>query len=791
VRRRALARLPNGPSRRWVRALLLGVCVAAGVLAPAPALAHVKWFTDPTPHPLQAEWILSARTLLCAVTSALAVVVLALIRRKVGRRDWPASPLLGRMAAGAPTILAIQAAIGLVAAATRPALLAPNLPLGSDVISLGLVAMQLGIACAFITGLADWLAGLALIALVPLVAVIKSPADAFEQVLWAGIGTVVVIIGRTAMDGGKARALFERRSPAWAGRAVTALRIATGLSLVAVALGEKIWNPLLGRAFLLERPELNVFHNLLGVSWFSDDVFVLAAGLTEAAIGVMLISGILPRLVILGMWLPFHLGIPVLPPQEFIGHLPIFGIMYVLFVHGARESEARAPWTNRWGRPERRTRIVILGGGFAGVAVAEQLERVLGDDPSVVLTLISDSSTLVFTPLLAEVAAGQLEPSQIGSSLRARLKRSRVVRGRVTGIDLDNRGVQLQLDDGVDDVPFDHLVLALGSVANYHGMQTVAEEAFDFKTLEDAVRIRNHVIDLFERADHEPDPARRRALLTIVVAGGGFSGVELAGVLNDFTRDLLAYYPRISPRERRIILVHSRERILPELSAGLAADALKRLASRGVTFALNTRVADARNGVVVLRPGGEVRTETLIWTAGVAPNPLLRSLPVERDARGAVRVDRGLAVPGQFGVWALGDCASVTDARTGQISPPTAQFAVRQAAFLARNLHASLKGKPLEAFQFQALGTLCSVGHHAACAEIKGLRFSGFVAWLLWRAIYLHKLPGWERKLRVLGSWLIGELFPRDIVQTPHGAAERSPRDDRAVELPARDQRAS
>jgi NADH dehydrogenase len=271
---------------------------------------------------------------------------------------------------------------------------------------------------------------------------------------------------------------------------------------------------------------------------------------------------------------------------------------------------------------------------------------------------------------------------------------------------------------------------------------------------------------VFERADREPNSADRQALLTIVVAGGGFAGVELAGALNDFARGMLVYYPRVPPEELRIVLVHSRDRILPELSESLAAYALDRMAARGVTFKLNARVAGARRGVVLLNPAEELRTETLIWTAGVTPNPLLADLPLERDRRGAVVVESTLAVPARPGVWALGDCAAVVDARTGQPSPPTAQFALRQAATLARNIHASVRGKPLAPFHFDALGTLCVVGHHTACAEIKGIRFSGLFAWLMWRAIYLAKLPGLERKVRVASDWLIELFFPRDIVQT-------------------------
>ena len=425
--------------------------------------------------------------------------------------------------------------------------------------------------------------------------------------------------------------------------------------------------------------------------------------------------------------------------------------------------------------PAVRTRIVILGGGFAGVTTAEHLEQAFGADRTVSLTLVSETNALLFTPMLAEVAASSLEPTHISSPLRTSLRRTTVVRGRVVAIDFDGRRVRLapeadpltgELTLAAREEPFDQLVLALGSVSNYLGLKHVQAEAFDFKTLVDAIRIRNHVIEAFERADREPGPADRRALVTIVVAGGGFAGVELAGALNDFTRGMLVYYPHVPPEELRIIVVHSRDRILPELSASLAAYALDRLAARGVTFKLNARVADARRGVVVLHPAEEIRTETLIWTAGVTPNPLLAGLSLERDRRGAVMVDSTLAVPGRPGVWALGDCAAVVDGRTGQPCPPTAQFALREAATLARNIHASVRGRPLKPFHFDALGTLCVVGHHTACAEIKGLRFSGLFAWLLWRGIYLAKLPGLERKVRVVADWLIELFFPRDIVQT-------------------------
>jgi NADH dehydrogenase len=427
--------------------------------------------------------------------------------------------------------------------------------------------------------------------------------------------------------------------------------------------------------------------------------------------------------------------------------------------------------------PAAKTRIVILGGGFAGVTTAIQLERAFGADPSVSLALVSDTNALLFTPLLAEVAGGSLEAAHISSPLRTSLRRTAVIRGRVTEIDLERRRVRLAPRAGVptpsadaekdrEELAYDHLVLALGAVSSYVGMRDVQAAAFEFKSLADAVRLRNHVIDMFERADSEPDPDVRCPLLTFVVAGGGFAGAELAGALNDFTRGMLASYPNIPHDEVKVVLVHSRDRILPELSEPLAAYALRRMAVRGVTFKLNTRVRGAREGAVLLKPDEELRTRTLVWTAGTAPHPLLQGLPVQRDPRGGVIVDPTLAVPGREGVWALGDCAAVPNGSGGATCPPTAQFAVREAALLARNIRARLKGLPAKAFHFDSLGSLCVVGYHTACAEIKGFRFSGVFAWLLWRALYLGKLPGFERKARVLMDWLLELFFPRDTVQT-------------------------
>jgi NADH dehydrogenase len=427
-----------------------------------------------------------------------------------------------------------------------------------------------------------------------------------------------------------------------------------------------------------------------------------------------------------------------------------------------RSQTSPAPSTTA---PVMTTRIVILGGGFAGVTTAQHLEQLFGADPSVSFTLVSETNALLFTPMLAEVAASSLEPTHITTPLRTSLRRTRVVRARATDVDLTRQCVRLAPSD-TEELSFDHLVLAVGSVSNYLGLDGVERTALNFKTLGDAMRIRNRVIEMFERADRESDPDRRRALLTFAVAGGGFAGAELAGGLNDFARGMLVDYPRLSSDDVRVALIHSRDRILPELSPELAEYARARMEERGVTFKLNARVVDARPGVVVLQPTEELLAETLVWTAGVRPNPLLESLSIPRDRRGAVAVDAQLRVINAPGVWALGDCAAVTDARTRQPCPPTAQFALREAYTLAHNLHAVVTGRRPREFHFDALGTLCVVGHHTACADIKGLRFSGLFAWLLWRGIYLGKLPGLERKVRVLSDWLIELVFPRDIVQT-------------------------
>ena len=430
--------------------------------------------------------------------------------------------------------------------------------------------------------------------------------------------------------------------------------------------------------------------------------------------------------------------------------------------------------------------IVILGGGFAGMQTATSLEDEFHTNPGVSFSLISETNALLFTPMLAEVAGSNLEPSHISTPLRSSLHRTQFTRASVASVDLQRRRVILKTDPidmtGSDsaqpdpgethEIAYDHLVFALGSVSNYLGMVDLEKYSFDFKSLLDAIRIRNHVIEMFEKADREADPVRRKALLTFVIAGGGFAGVELAGAMNDFAHGILADYPRLPPADLSVILVHSHDTILPELSESLGRYALQRMAERGVIFRLKVRLLDAKPGRVILSDG-ELAAETLVWTAGVAPSPVVKALDLPKNKRGALTVDATLAIPGHDGLWALGDCAAVFDAKSKNAVPPTAQFALREAAVLAKNIRAQIEGRPLKPFHFNSLGSLCVIGHQTACAELtvpfsrnRAMRFSGLLAWAMWRFIYLAKLPGLEQKIRVLTDWTVELFFPPDIVQT-------------------------
>ena len=413
-----------------------------------------------------------------------------------------------------------------------------------------------------------------------------------------------------------------------------------------------------------------------------------------------------------------------------------------------------------------RPRIVILGGGFGGVSAARRLERLFGGSKDVEIVLISDQNFLLFTPMLPEVPSSSIEAKHIVSPIRAFFRRAEFMNAEVLSIDLQEWTVSASHCPQCEsaNVSFDHLVLALGSTTNFFGLPGVAEHALPMKTLSDAMTLRNHIIDLFEHADMQPSPEARKAMLTFVVAGGGFAGVETVAEIGDFLRTAGRFYRRIQPEDVRVVLVHAGPRILPEISESLGQYAAQELRKNGVEIFFETQVASATPSGVELTSGATIPSRTLVWTAGVTPSPLLASLPCARNTRGQVLVNEFLEVPGPPGIWALGDCAEVRDPETGQPYPPTAQHAIREGKIIAENIAASLQGGSKKAFRYKPLGTLASLGRRSAVAEILGVRFSGFFAWWLWRTIYLMKLPSFDRKVRVAIDWTLDLIFPRDIV---------------------------
>lgn len=419
---------------------------------------------------------------------------------------------------------------------------------------------------------------------------------------------------------------------------------------------------------------------------------------------------------------------------------------------------------------DRRTRVLIVGGGFGGVYAAMRLEKLLKNDPSVEVGLISKENYLVFQPLLPEVISGSIGILDTISPIRRLCPNTNLYCREVESIDLKSKIVTAS--SGFRPRPYrleyDHLVIALGNITSFVDQPGLQEHALPFKYLGDGLVLRNHIIHALEEADIEPDPEVRHALLTFVIVGGGFSGVEVVAELNDFVRRVARSFRRIDRGEIRVILLHAGPLILPELPDDLARFAQRLLQRRGVGIRLNTRLAGATGESALLAGGERIPTKTLVSTVPGAPNPLVSTLPCRKE-RGRIVVDPFLEVPDYPGVWAVGDCAWVLDARTGKPCPPTAQHAIREANCLATNLAATLRGKPKRAFAFQALGKLAALGHRSAVAEVFGVKVSGFVAWLLWRMIYLMKMPGFDRKMRVATDWLLDLLLPPDIVQLKTG----------------------
>lgn len=411
-------------------------------------------------------------------------------------------------------------------------------------------------------------------------------------------------------------------------------------------------------------------------------------------------------------------------------------------------------------------RILVIGGGFGGVYTALELEKRLKNDPSVEITLTSHDNFFLFTPMLHEVAASDLDLTTIVNPIRKLLRKVNFVAGEIHSIDLENRKVKVLhgLDRHEHVQEFDQIVLSLGCTTNFFGIPGLEEHAITMKSLEDAVNLRNRMIAMLEEADPECGETVRKPLLTIVTAGGGFAGVETLASINDFLRESLKFYRNIKESDLRIVLVQPGDVILPELGPQLGAYAQKKLRERGIEILTKTRVTGYDGRVVALNNGMNIESRTLIWTAGTTPHMMLNSLPCKNE-KGRLVVNANLEVEARPGVWALGDCAIVPDLTTGGVCPPTAQHALRQARTLAKNIIAFRQGQPTQPFKFKTIGQLASIGHRTGVARVFGVNFSGFIAWWMWRTIYLSKLPRFEKKVRVALDWSLDLLFSKDLVQ--------------------------
>lgn len=411
--------------------------------------------------------------------------------------------------------------------------------------------------------------------------------------------------------------------------------------------------------------------------------------------------------------------------------------------------------------------VVVLGGGFAGVYCAQSLERALGRSTSVRRALIAEENHMVFQPMLPEVAGGSLSAHHVVNPLRLLCRHTEILKGTVEAIDWPARTLRLFVGPltGHVTVRFQHLVVTLGAVIDLRRIPGMPEHAFLMQNVGDAMLLRATVVSRLESANLETDAHARRRLLTFVVVGGGYSGVETAGEILDLVRAAAALYPSVDVEDIHVVLVHSRDHLLPTMTRRLSEYCARVLRRRGLDLRLNVRVHSLTATEVHLSDGGTIAASTVVSTVGNAPHPLVVDLIRQAGLaaeKGRICVDTSLRVPGQPQLWAAGDCAAVPFVRGGTC-PQTAQFAYRQGRLLGRNLAAVFRDRPIRPFRFKGLGELATVGHHAAVASVFGWNFSGRFAWFLWRTIYLFKLPRLDRKVRVVLDWTLDLFFPRDL----------------------------
>jgi NADH dehydrogenase len=410
-----------------------------------------------------------------------------------------------------------------------------------------------------------------------------------------------------------------------------------------------------------------------------------------------------------------------------------------------------------------KTRVVIVGGGFGGVYTALHLEKIAG--PNVEITLISRDNYFLMTPLLFEAGSGILEPRHAVNPIRPLLTRAQFVEAEVTAIDIENKTVASQLPNCTQAQAhgFDHLVLALGGITNI-SIVPGSEHGLTFKTLGDAIYLRNQVIRLFECADVEQDLARKRAQLTYVIVGAGLVGMELMGELNAFARNVTNLYKNVDPSMLHFELIEAGPQIAPEFDGKLANYSAEVLKKRGVTVRTNTPVKAIYPDRIELPDGQFIEAQTIVVATGVAPSPLLKTLKITKDRKGRVQTEPTMRVQGTTNLWALGDCA-VIPGPDGKPYPPLAQHALREAKQLAANIDATIRGQPPQAFIYSNKGTLAALGHYKGAGKIYGVPIYGFFAWWVWRTYYLTRMPRWSRRLRIVIDWTVALFFKNDVVQ--------------------------
>ena len=412
--------------------------------------------------------------------------------------------------------------------------------------------------------------------------------------------------------------------------------------------------------------------------------------------------------------------------------------------------------------------IVIAGGGFAGASAARELERILPRQ-STRLVLVNDVNFLLYTPLLPEAAAGTLEPRHVVTPLRDILKRTYLRLGAITGHEHARRVVELTGHDGeTEELHYDQLLIALGSVSRSLPIPGLDRHAIGFKSLADAIWLRNHLVETLEEANASEDPARRAELLTYVFVGGGYAGLEALAELQDFAADAMEHYPRARLQGMCWILVEAADRVLPEIASELADYALGQLRGRGTEIHLSTTLEEVGPSHVALSTGERIATRTVVWTAGVVAHPSMRALSLELDERGRVAVDDRMAVGGAEGVFAAGDCAAVPNP-DGGLCPPTAQHAIRQARVAARNMAANVGVGSPTTFTYRSRGAFVNLGQYKAVAmfgkAMGGRTMSGFPAWWATRTYHVSQIPGFARKLRAVADWTVGLPFRRDTAE--------------------------